>query len=720
MTLLTDGPSVLKTFAVCHSRGAGNSPLSVLLTKSLPYWCITDALSIGREPSLAWTIQRLLRATEPGLTALLPTVNESDSTWNARILGNAKDARLENCNITAVGGNMNVITYNLGLVVPTDVYRKVVAWISIVNYQDIQDDNLSKQLGETSMWVLGEPVFVEWTASKRGILWGTGMHESGAGKTVLASIVVNHLRKRAATNERILVAFAYCRYTDSLSIREILAAIIRQILEDYPSTFVFVQPLYDKHELRGTKPTEAELVATLSAIFVSDMFDQRFLFIDSLDEANSDTQFNILDTLSQLPLNVLFTSRPLPLLKESVPEVRFFDIIVRDADIKKLINEKIRRMKTLAKLLELDGWRERVLKMVLERSSGMFLVASLQLDMLGSCLNLKELRSSLDDLPKGVHEMYTATMQRIENQSNPGMAKRVLIMLAYTLESLHIDELRHAIAVESVGSKYDPELLVDRDSFVSMCCGLITIEPQNYTAKDFLEHYLKKDYPEPHALIASSCVARMMHFGLHNRPDNILYYDTGSLFEENPFLSYSYRQWAAHSHSCTSVPPEVVGFILRCCHFPIFAAHHGGVLDLVSSVHIAAAFDFHNILGEWFGQPQSSSPNPLLPHPLDVNMGTLDNGTTALYLASRFGHIKTVRVLLNVEGIDACPAADGITPLMIVSRYGQLEIVELLLGVSTVEQINATHEDGWTALQCTSYYSHGKVARLLRSRGATR
>ncbi|TFK16441.1 ankyrin [Coprinopsis marcescibilis] len=208
----------------------------------------------------------------------------------------------------------------------------VVTWVSEINYQDIQDDNLSKQIGETSMWVLDEPVFIDWAASDGGMLWGTGI--PGAGKTVLASIVINHLRKRAKDNKRILVAFAFCWYTDSLLIRAILTAIVRQILKDYPSTIVFVTPLYKKHNLRKTSPTEAELVEVLGVIFTSDMFDKRFLFVDGLDEATSETQFDILDTLSNLPLNVLFTSRPLSLLKDVVLEARFFDIIVHNADIK--------------------------------------------------------------------------------------------------------------------------------------------------------------------------------------------------------------------------------------------------------------------------------------------------------------------------------------------------------------------------------------------------
>ncbi|TFK18216.1 hypothetical protein FA15DRAFT_628136, partial [Coprinopsis marcescibilis] len=391
--------------------------------------------------------------------ASLMDVGNAKSIGDARILDGARDTTFENCKFTAVGGDMVKNVYNVNLVVPDNVYERIVVWISAINYQDIQDDNLSKQIGETSMWVLDEPVFIDWAGRNGGILWGTGI--PGAGKTVMASILIDHLRKRAKNDKMILVAFAFCRYTDSLRIKTILAAIVRQLLEDYPSTTAFVVPLYEKHRLRKTSPTEAELVEVLSAIFTSDMFDKRFLFVDGLDEATSETQFDILDTLSNLPLNVLFTSRPLPLLKDVVPEARFFDIIVRDADIKRLIDEKVRSMKMLAKLLEQDGMREMLFQEVLTKSSGMFLVASLQLDMLGSCLNIRDLRAGLEQLPKGVEAMYASTMERIEHQADPSLAKLALVWLVHALESMTIDDLRHALAFDPVRSKYDPELLVD-------------------------------------------------------------------------------------------------------------------------------------------------------------------------------------------------------------------------------------------------------------------
>ena len=108
-----------------------------------------------------------------------------------------------------------------------------------------------------------------------------------------------------------------------------------------------------------------------------------------------------------------------------------------------------------------------------------FLVASLQLDALALCLNIRELRIALECLPKGVEAMYAVTMQRIMNQANPSIAKRALVFLVNALESLYIDDLRHAVAVDPETFEYHPDFLIDAETLISICCGLITLEPQS-------------------------------------------------------------------------------------------------------------------------------------------------------------------------------------------------------------------------------------------------
>ena len=99
--------------------------------------------------------------------------------------------------------------------------------------------------------------------------------------------------------------------------------------------------------------------------------------------------------------------------------------------------------------------------------------------MLGECVNIRELRDAVGTLPEGVEAMYQATMLRIEGQKQAPVAKRALIWLVHALKSLSMEDLRYAIAVDPETFEFDPELLIDNHTLLSLCCGLITFEPES-------------------------------------------------------------------------------------------------------------------------------------------------------------------------------------------------------------------------------------------------
>ncbi|TFK17209.1 ankyrin [Coprinopsis marcescibilis] len=593
-----------------------------------------------------------------------------------------------------------------------ELFEKIVEWISDINYHAIQADNYGKRAEGTGEWAFDDPNISKWLEGVLGILWGVGM--PGAGKTILSSFIIDHLLKMAKANKRICVAFAFSRYTDQFTGEKVLGGLLRQVVQDHPFTLTFVKPMYDHHRPRKTRPSQKELLEVLRAIFNSDMFDERYCTLDGLDEALANTQVDVLDALSNLPVNFLIMSRPLPLLKELVPEAIFIDIMVHDADIEQLIEEKLRRMKTLRNLLEKDGWKEKVLKTVLDKSSGMFLLASLQLHMLGECMHIKDLRSALDSLPMGVNSMYEATMERIEGRPGSNLALRALTWLVYAQQSLTINDLRHALAVDTATFIYDSDLLVDPETLLSVCCGLTTFEPEtklvrlvHYTARDFLECYLSKRGADAQATLACTCVARLRACGFENYDGDIDDYHL--VFRNHPFLEYAHRNWATHAQGPESLPPFVEEFIQGCQCFPWHDTVFG--FDDLSSIQLAAACNFHSLLARWLGlnspstnKPPSSSPS------LDINSRSL-LGRTALALAAANGHIETVQLLIGVEGIDIESSdTDQLTPLTEASYGGHVQVVDMLLEVIDADHVNAGRR---TALMQAAIQNHTEVMKSL-------
>ncbi|TFK18192.1 hypothetical protein FA15DRAFT_675483 [Coprinopsis marcescibilis] len=650
-----------------------------------------------------------------GLAASMPDDGRENDT---RDLGNTGGSHILTgaSNVTINGGTINAISYSYvygnhtsaarehSVISPAD-RKAIVKWLSDINFRAFLADNLRKRAAETGMWIFKDGKFVRWKGRRKGVLWGTGM--PGAGKTILASIIIESFINLAKKNRRTCVAFAFCRYTEELTVEQTLSGLIRQVLEDHPSTFAFIIPLYEHHTLRETRPSQTELLGVLNAIASSDLFDDTFCFIDGLDEAKSNTQFDLLDTVSQLPINFMFMSRPLPLLKDHVPEADFVDIIVQDADIERLIEDKLRGMKALAKLLEQDGWWDKVLSTVLRKSDGMFLVASLQLDMLRSCINIDGLRKALDGLPSGVGAMYSATMERIEAQDDSNVVKRALTWLIHTRRPLSMDDLLHAIAVYPDTFKFNPELLLTVDTLLSLCCGLITYEPKSnmvrlvhYTAKDFLEPYLKSENPDPHSMMACTCVEHLLHHSLHvwinPDPDHHNYERAHEpIYQKHPFVEYAHKNWAPHSQRSISLPIPVGNFIRQCRSFLVYNGRWA-YKESIAAVHVAAALGFHQLLHAW-SNPTHPTAEIFPPPPnFDINAKTAKNGHTPLILAAYHKGLLTVDVLLMAEGIGPwCTDNYGWTALMYASCFGHSDIVQSILRFRETDWITK-YTDGGT------------------------
>ncbi|KAH6908183.1 hypothetical protein BKA70DRAFT_292500 [Coprinopsis sp. MPI-PUGE-AT-0042] len=331
-------------------------------------------------------------------------------------------------------------------------------------------------------------MFQFWLDSQCGILWGTGM--PGAGKTILASVAIEHLQELAKALTDICVTFVYCRYTEPMKVRDIIAALVRQLLERFPHLLPVVEPMYAKHNLEKTKPTQSELINVIRDIY--SRFRIAFLFIDGLDEALYDEQFDLLDTLKSVRANVFITSRPLVRLKDVLPNVEFFDIAARGEDIETLVSHHINRSPDLQRVLAVYGQREVVIKKICESSCGMFLHASLMVEAIRHCTSSRHVMEKLDKLPAKLDVLYDEAFERIEMQpeEHAALAKRVLHWVAYAYRPLTVEELQYAVAGNPSVDWATPENLVPESLLVSVCCGLIVVEDK----EDILSEWLNSTY----------------------------------------------------------------------------------------------------------------------------------------------------------------------------------------------------------------------------------
>ncbi|KAH6902862.1 hypothetical protein BKA70DRAFT_1516948 [Coprinopsis sp. MPI-PUGE-AT-0042] len=535
--------------------------------------------------------------------------------------------------------------------------RKVLDFLSAVNFRTIQQENLGKWMPGTIKWLLESSMFQFWLDTQCAILWGTGM--PGAGKTILASVVIKYLEALAKASSDICVAFVYCRYTEPMKVRDILAALVRQLLSD---SLIYY----------WTEPTQEDLIDAIQKILRC--FRIAYLFIDGLDEALYDEQFDLLDTLKSVPANFFITSRPLVRLKDVLPNAKFFDIAAQEEDIKLLVAQHIDRNPDLRQVLEGDEQRERVIKKICETSQGMFLHASLMVEAVRYCTNPRHVMEQLDKLPSKLDVLYDEAFKRIEEQPEQRVAltKRLLLWIAFAFIPLTVDDLQYAVASNPKVDWKTAENLIPESLLVSVCCGLITIEGDykrivrlvHYTALDAVKRIMPRWETSPDCLLTEACVERLIDC---NIPSSSHY------GHQPPLLNYALKAWCFHAKESVRCPAQpdarpTIAILQFLAMFKVFPT----------------GFD------EW------RRDNPTAP----VHLIVYYHLPYLLPLTTCHNNVEMVELLLKLDGIDVnLQDEDGNTALMLAAGGGRVGTVKSLLFDPRVDT-NKRNAKGRTALHC--------------------
>ncbi|KAH6912483.1 hypothetical protein BKA70DRAFT_1144339 [Coprinopsis sp. MPI-PUGE-AT-0042] len=596
--------------------------------------------------------------------------------------------------------------------------RKALDFLSLVNFRSIQQENLGKWTPGTIKWLLESRMFRFWLDTQCAILWGTGM--PGAGKTVLASVVIKHSEDLAEASSDICVAFVYCRYTEPMKVRDILAALVRQLLERFPHLLPVVEPLYTKHNLQKTEPTQGELINVIRKI--CSCFRIAYLFIDGLDEALYDEQFDLLDTLKSVPANFFITSRPLVRLKDVLPNVEFFDIAAQNRDIEILVSQQINRNPDLQQVLAREEQRAIVVKKICQSSHGMFLHASLMVEAVRHCTNSRQIMEKLNKLPPKLDVLYDEAFERIEMQpeEHAALAKCVLLWVAYAYRSLTVDDLRYAVASNPSVDWKAPENLVPESLLVSVCCGLITVEDSDsywglertvrfvhYTALDAVKRILERKETAPHRILAELCAEQLMDCG--DRPMPRATEQSQWLVPEHkpPLLRYARIYWLPHARESiwlfSQPAPSTLRFLAMGETFSPKSYFPGDFWENdnpTAPIHLVVSLQLPNLLPFIYSQ---------------VNEQTR-KGRSALSLAAWDHDVVMAKLLLKLNGIDVnLQDKDGNTALMHAAGKGLLDVLKVLLLDPRIDP-HIRNEEGKTALHCALLgkgYNYTKAAMLL-------
>lgn len=224
--------------------------------------------------------------------------------------------------------------------------RKILDWLTPVDYGPQQSDYLNRRQPGTGQWFLNSQEYQTLLSTSKQTLFCPGI--PGAGKTILASIVIADLSDKFRQDTTIGIAYLYCNFRqgDNQTAGDLLVSLLKQLC--HPILPDGVEALYRRHERERTRPSFEEISSVLES--VSGNLSRVFIIIDALDECQtsngcrSKLLSKIFSLQAKTKTNVVVTSRPLPEIERDFKGSATLKIHAKDGDVRKYIEEHMSQL----------------------------------------------------------------------------------------------------------------------------------------------------------------------------------------------------------------------------------------------------------------------------------------------------------------------------------------------------------------------------------------
>ncbi|KAI1122922.1 hypothetical protein F5Y10DRAFT_286636 [Nemania abortiva] len=480
-----------------------------------------------------------------------------------------------------------------------------------------EHDFIRPKLDGTLDWMLLHPTVAPWLTqpdpsspetslpSRLLIIYGP----KGFGKSVLAAWISDRIRITGMN----CAFFAFFHGSDKQKkCKSMFATLLWQILNFDGISYETLEQIHDivlsSNDLSTSTLIRAmeRAMSTITPIF--------YLVIDGVDESDdcwdeAEGPFHTLESwLNRFPkLRVLLSGRP-PTVRgilRSYPKsgIELSDEVTK-GDICKFIAYKIQES-TILKAMP-DSLKDQIRQTLEQKSTGMFLWVELVFKEFRYCYSQNAIRECLQDLPRDLEaeyaRLFSRLMHRLHSDSERpttqiSAARRLLGLIMGALESLTVDDLRHAYAASCGGGSMWREDLITADAvfdligdFVS-CTGpqkarfchssledLLFLPQGHWTGSLETIKFFRLEYPECHELMAKACFEYITNvdFG-YPLTDNSYH----KLIDQ-PFLLYATKYGLSHILCHDNKKNGVSRSQLESVKAYIAGPHFRGLLEFVA------------------------------------------------------------------------------------------------------------------------------------------
>jgi nucleoside phosphorylase len=239
---------------------------------------------------------------------------------------------------------------------------KILDRISQTKFWAKQHDVYIRAQRGTGTWILEDPNFKLWLTGQGNILWCSGI--AGVGKSVLASIIIDHLA-RMFQNDSFGLAWVYVDYRErnSQKMENFSADLLRQLVQKSEKISNSIINTFGKHSWGELKPKLGEYKTLLQEELQK--FIRTFVIIDALDEWGTKHQIKelITELLNLKPaIHLLVTSRPSEEIRDLLDEALHIEIRARNEDVMLYLDNHLQNSDNLHRYIKADPTLQDLIK----------------------------------------------------------------------------------------------------------------------------------------------------------------------------------------------------------------------------------------------------------------------------------------------------------------------------------------------------------------------
>ena len=308
--------------------------------------------------------------------------------------------------------------------------EQILDWLAHPDPSEIHSiASRARKSTKTGRWFLDGAAFRAFEETPRSVLWLHG--DSGCGKSILCSAIIDELRAFRSEEPRIRLAYWYFSVNDAnrRSLQNLVRALLTQLCPTSAAPPALLR-LWDANRNGREAPQISDSIQTLSQTLMEVSMEEArpsfYIIIDALDESNEAERAEIMDMLRRIILldidiHLLVISRSNTVgVEQGLQDVvKLFNVVIErqhaDEDILTHITERLRDDD------DLNKWpahlRKQIEEALVANAAGMFRWVDCQLQAIRRCRKPKELRTTLTSLPRTLREVYVKEVRNVEDRA---------------------------------------------------------------------------------------------------------------------------------------------------------------------------------------------------------------------------------------------------------------------------------------------------------------